>query len=289
MHELIAVAVVLAAAGGGPVTRHDREVARLRAHFAQVDRELAARDVSRLTPAQRHARAIHIARLRAYAAAGVFPRNTRHPGAYVPYFVDDAGTRCAMAFLIEQSGGGAMVARVAARLNYEFIPDIARDREVGDALRGWLEANGLSLEEAARIQPAYGGDPCCTIPDEPPPPAVPAGYKVGSGAVAFSSLSTVAINASLLRLGLSRRAGGWLGLGVGTAGLLLGASALDEGDEYATWRLLNGGLGVIAIGVGLHAIIQHAPASGTRTASRFTGTPLVSPDGRSGVLLRLEF
>ncbi len=288
MHELVVVAVVAAAVGGGPLTRYDREVDRLRAHFAQVDRELTSRDVSHLTSAQRRAREAHIARLRAYAAAGAFPQNTRHPGAYVPYFVDDAGTRCAMAFLIEQSGAGDYVARVATRMNYAYIGAIARDAELGAALREWLDANGLTLDEAARIQPAYNGDPCCTIPDDPPP-AVPTGYKVGSGAAMVTGLTTIALNASLLRLGLSRRTGGWIGLGVGTAGFLLGASALDEGDEYATWRVVNGGIGVVTVGVALHALLSSAPAPATQVASRFSGTPWVAPDGRTGVLLNLTF
>jgi hypothetical protein len=288
MYELVVVAVVVAAVSGGPITRHDREVVRLRAHFAQVDRELTARDVSRLSAAQRRARETHIARLRAYAAAGVFPKNTRHPGAYVPYFVDDVGTRCAMAFLIEQSGAGDYVALVAARMNYAYVGAIARDAELGAALREWLDTNGLMLDEAARIQPAYGGDPCCTIPDDPPA-TVATSYKVGSGAAVVTGLSTIALNASLLRFGLSRRAGGWIGVGVGTAGFLLGASALDNGDEYATWRLLNGGIGVVAVGVGLHALLGSAPAEPTHVASRFTGAPWVAPDGRSGILVNVSF
>lgn len=277
MHELVVIAVVVATVGGG-------EVGRLRAHFAQVDRELTSRDVSHLTPAQRRARETHIARLRSYAAAGVFPKNTRHPGAYVPYFVDDAGTRCAMAFLIEQSGAGDYVARVAARMNYAYIGAIARDVQLGAALHEWLDANGLTLDEAARIQPAYNGDPCCTIDD--PPSAVPTSYKVGSGAAVVTGLTTIALNASLLRLGLSRRTGGWIGLGVGTAGFLLGASALDEGDEYATWRVVNGGIGIMAVGVALHTLLSSAPA---QVASRVSGTPWVALDGRTGVLLNLTF
>ena len=89
----------------------DPEVLRLRRHFAIVERELLARDVSQLAPAQRDARARHIARLRAYARRGVFPKNTDFPDRFVPYFVDRVGTRCAMAHLIEEAGQGAFVAQ----------------------------------------------------------------------------------------------------------------------------------------------------------------------------------
>lgn len=283
MHELIAVAVIVAAVGGQPTTRADREVARLRAHFAQVDRELASADVSHLTGAQRRARATHIARLRVYAAAGRFPQNSHHPGAYVPYFVDDSGTRCAMGYLIEQSGAADFVARVRARLNYQYIAEIARDRELGPALLAWLDASGLSLAEAARIQPSYDGGGCCTI-DPPPAEEVTTSYKVGSGTAVVTGLTSVALNASLFKLGLSRQARGWIGVGVGAAALALGASAIDKGDEYNTLRVVNGSVGAFAAGLGLYALLSRSASSQMASV-----TPLVDPNGRSGVLLNLRF
>ena len=284
MNELIAVAVIVASLGG--------EGTRLRAHFAQLDRELQSRDVSHLTQAQRDARTTHIARLREYAAAGVFPRNTRHPGEFVPYFVDDIGTRCAMAFLIEQSGAGDYVARIAARVNNAYIAEIALDPELGAPLVAWLDANGLSLDEAARIQPAYDGGGCCTIDDPEPPVAT--SYKVGSGATIVTGLSSVVLNASLVQLGVSRRLGGWIGLGVGAAGLALGAAAMDKGDSYSTLRTVNSGVGMLAAGLGLYAILSRPTSVPTTTAvvqdaPRITGAPWVDPDGRSGVMLSLRF
>ena len=288
MNELLVVAVLVAAIGGGqPLNRTDREVTRLQAHFTQVDRGLRARDVSHLTPEQRRARATHIARLRDYAAAGRFPQNTHHPGTYVPYFVDDYGTRCAMAFLIEQSGGGDFVARVQRRSNFAYIDDIASDPELGAELHAWLEANGLSLEEAAAIQPAYGGDPCCVI-DEPE--EVSTSYKVGSAVAFASGLTTVAFNSGLVNLGLSRAASGWIGVAVGGAAMALSASAFDKPEEYNTLRALNAGVGMVAAGFGVYALLRPAaPTATARNESRLTGSPWVAPDGRSGVLLNFRF
>lgn len=292
MNELVAVAVIVAAVSGQPLTRADREVARLQAHFAQVDRELAARDVSHLTPDQRHARATHIARLRSYAATGEFPKNTRHPGAYVPYFVDDSGTRCAMGYLIEQSGHGDFVARVNARRNYAYIADIARDPELGPQLRDWLDANGLSLNEAARIQPAYGPGPCTPsgcLPEEGEP-EVATSYKVGSAVAIVGGLTSVALNTSLVNLGLSRSASGWIGIAAGGAAIALGASALDQPEEYATLVMVNGAVGMLAAGIGVYALLSPAaPTTTARAESRLTGSPWVAPDGRSGVLLNFRF
>src|SRR5262245_11721912 len=133
------------------------EATRLRAHFAQVERELLARDVSVLTPKQREARAELILRLREYAAAGNFPRNEFHPRERVPYFRDAHGNLCAMAFLIAVSGRGDIVDHIARTRNYAYVVDLADE----PGLAGWLEDNGITLQEAARIQPSYDGYPCC--------------------------------------------------------------------------------------------------------------------------------
>ena len=130
-----------------------REVARLRAHFDSVDAELRDASPAGLTAVQRSNRARLIGWLRQYRDAGVFPRNDRFE-APTPIFRDARGTLCAMAYLIERSGRGDLVDRVAATRNYAFIPDLADD----PALVRWLDSAGLSVAEAARIQPSYPGD-----------------------------------------------------------------------------------------------------------------------------------
>ncbi len=56
-----------------------------------------------------------------------------------------------MAHLIEVSGHGDLVQRVAAIRNHAFVRELAGDEELGE----WLRAHGLTLAEAARIQPTY--------------------------------------------------------------------------------------------------------------------------------------
>ncbi|MDC0715769.1 MYXO-CTERM sorting domain-containing protein [Nannocystis bainbridge] len=133
------------------VVAHASERKRLRAHFRAVTAELRARDVSRLSDAQRSARARLVAELERYAAAGRFPHNHVVPGRRVPVFVDRHATRCAMAHLIESTGHAALVARVAASHNLARIHELAGDAE----LRRWLDDYGLSVAEAGRIQPEY--------------------------------------------------------------------------------------------------------------------------------------
>ena len=127
------------------------ENARIRSHLATVESELRATDVSALTPPQRQARLRNLDVLHQYWVHGVFPANTDFPGHFVPYFVDRYGTRCAMAYLIEQSGHADLVARIAATHNNAYVRDLKGDPE----LVTWLRDNGLTAAEAARIQPTY--------------------------------------------------------------------------------------------------------------------------------------
>src|SRR5258708_1065361 len=128
------------------------ETARVRTHLATVEAELRTKDVSALTPAQRQARVRNLDVLHEYWVHAVFPVNTDFPGRRVPYFVDRYGTRCAMAYLIEQAGRGDVVARIAATHNNAYVHDLQDDPE----LTAWLRTNGLTAAEAPRIQPSYG-------------------------------------------------------------------------------------------------------------------------------------
>jgi hypothetical protein len=127
------------------------EVARLRAHFDSVDAELRHAKTLPLTPSQRAARATLIGWLREYRDAGRFPRNDRFSGRAIPYFRDDHGALCAMAYLIERSGRPDLVDRIARTRNNALIAELAND----PALRAWLDSVGLHVTEAARIQPTY--------------------------------------------------------------------------------------------------------------------------------------
>ena len=69
----------------------------------------------------------------------------------MPFFRDGHGARCAMAYLIERSGRRDLVDRIALTRNNAFIAELATD----PALRVWLDSVGVSVTEAARIQPAY--------------------------------------------------------------------------------------------------------------------------------------
>ncbi len=201
----------------------DSEVDRLQKHFATVEQELLVRDVSDLTEAQRAARQRNIEVLREYAHAGVFPHNHDF-SERTPYFRDEHGTLCAMAYLIERSGRGDLVDKVERTANNAYIPELARDPE----LLAWLDENGLTVAEAARIQPAYG-----PMPPEEAPKNGPA-YEIASagatlasgGAITWTLLSNPRIDGYLPGLVAT-------GVGLGDLALAIVGAVRDSNDEMS--------------------------------------------------------
>ena len=127
------------------------ETDRIRLHFSRVLERVSAVDTGALTAEQRGARAARLRDLAAYAEAGVFPRNPDFDDRAMPYFIGDDGAYCAMAWLLASDGEDALARRVAATDPNVFVADLALDPEFG----AWLDRNGLTLVEAAHIQPSY--------------------------------------------------------------------------------------------------------------------------------------
>jgi hypothetical protein len=129
--------------------RAERERARVRTHLRGALAAAAAspRELPRPVRARRERLLAH---LDAYIDAERYPVNDvlREP---TPIFVDRRGNRCAVAALLEATGEGALVDRVAARRNLARVRDLVDD----PALVAWLAHHGLTAAEAARIQPAY--------------------------------------------------------------------------------------------------------------------------------------
>jgi hypothetical protein len=243
------------------------EVARLRAHFDSVDVELRQANVAHLTAAQRAARATLVGWLREYRDAGTFPQNDRFPDRSVPFFRDSYGVLCAMAYLIDRSGRGDIVEHVAATRNNGFIPELADDPE----LVAWLDSTGLSVGEAARIQPSYGPIP---TPDDD---AVSTDYAITSILVSGAALTTVGLN-----LIDPNRSTGWAGVLAGSAGIIAGAVNLDGSggtDKVAAANMIVGS-GAVALGV--YRLVSTRPV-GTSV------TPMMSPTSGMGLAVHTSF
>ena len=224
---------------------HEREAVRLRAHFDSVDAELREHDVLRLSPDQKSSRATIMGWLREYREAGEFPRNDRFQHLAMPFFRDSRGVLCAMAYLIDRSGRGDLVDRVAATRNNAFITELADDPELG----AWLDSVGLTLSEAARIQPQYGGTGGIAEED------VDAGYAVSSVLVSGASLATLGLN----MFGPSRSTG-TAGVLVGSMSAIAGAVNLDGNNGTQTVAAANIIIGSAAIAAGVYRLINRRPA-----------------------------
>ena len=147
----LAVIAFAGTAASRTVPHADREVARIHAHFDSVLIELQARDVTTLSAVQRARRAELVTTLRAYNARAIFPHNYDFAQP-TPYFIDrKTGTLCAVAHLMESTGRRDLVDRIAGANNNVWVAELAGD----SAVATWLDAQGITLAEAARIQVPY--------------------------------------------------------------------------------------------------------------------------------------
>lgn len=184
---------------------------RIAAHLRGAEAQLIARSDAHahLPPAVRRVRAWLIGELRRYRLAGRFPRNYSHDSR-TPVFIDEHGTRCAMAHLLELVGAHELVQRVARTANTARIVDLARDPE----LLRWLAAMGLTVAEAARIQPTY-----CKAPRT----------ACWCGEFAGQEFHAV-VSATMLERDAGGGPRGWFRIDA-----VLGGSGVTVGEERAYW------------------------------------------------------
>lgn len=91
-------------------------------------------------------REVQIARLQAYADAGVFPHNTTSVPA-LHMFKDDAGRRCAVSELVHEDGHDDLVDATVATHNDLAIADVHEG-----PMMDWILSSGFTQEELVRIQ-----------------------------------------------------------------------------------------------------------------------------------------
>ena len=96
------------------------------------------------------ARRVQLRRLAAYRDRGTFPLNEGQAAHAAPIFVDRHGMACAVGHLMRCSGRADDVDSIAKHNNLVYVPDAAQG-----AVAAWVLTSGLTLEEAALIQPGY--------------------------------------------------------------------------------------------------------------------------------------
>lgn len=247
-----------------PASFMERERERIRTHLRRVEAQLRSADPVGLTPRQFHNRLRHLAVLREYAERGEFPRNLDHPGELVPYFVDDRGVHCAVAYLIHRDGRDDLVRRIAENRNNATIAELADDAE----LVAWLAEAGLTAEDAGRLQPAYcgfqGDVPFPCVP--PPPDAADGTISARYGATSMAAAALGGLSTGLTLAGETGSRSRWvgaLGTAAGVAGLGLGAYGLAEGGDVRTVGALSAAVGLLSTYVGVRVLLgEPRPGSG---------------------------
>lgn len=153
---LVACLSLTLTAQAAPSTPSQTEPTTLVAsHLDTVLRELAAADTHGLDTSLAARRAHFIEVLSAYRARGEFPQNDRYADRLVTIFVDDRGVHCAMGYLMAEDGRADLVAAIRAAKNTGTVWELAADPTLGPEIGAWLATTGLTLFEAARIQPSY--------------------------------------------------------------------------------------------------------------------------------------
>ena len=225
-----------------PDTPRSAEVKRLKAHFDSVDAELKSGSVVPLTSVQRARRAKLTSWLRDYRNAGRFPVNDRFDSP-TPFFRDSKGTLCAMAYLIDRSGRTDIVDKVEATRNTAYIAELADD----PALIAWLDSSGLSVAEAARIQPSYEG-----FPDDPPSRGrVDGDFALAAVGLGGASLATTAVNVVK-----PSYVSGVLGILAGAVSIGIGADNFDRNRATDRVAMATVGLGALSLGAGVYGLLD---------------------------------
>jgi hypothetical protein len=195
-------------------------------------------------------------------------------------FRDEHRTLCAMGYLIASTGRTNIVDDVARHNNYAYIPQLAGDLR----LQSWLDSTGLTVQEAARIQPAYGGP--CLCPVSPPPSGSQASaeYFVASG-IALGVNTFVSIRNLAPRDMTARqlRRNAITGLVTGSGQVVLGAFVLDRRGADLASGVANVAIGAAAIGTSAWRLRHLPPASvAARSVSLL---PFLDADHRAGLIV----
>ena len=264
---------------------YEQEVERIRIHFDSVLNELRSADVSHLSRDQQATRSERIATLASYRDRGVFPHNHDFAESWMPYFVDHRGVLCAVAYLLQSSGRRDIVDRVAAADNNVWVADLAGDRE----FESWLDASGLTLAEAARIQVPY-----IETREEPSASsfnAINTGAAILAGGLGLYSIAWNAGDVKRGNVGVRTA----LGFTAGALGLAVAASRADaDGGDMAV-GIAAGTIGLGSAFMATRTVIGRrylARQAAAEKASTLSMAPTVTTSGGQmapGVAFNLKF
>ena len=219
------------------------EVLRIKTHLAYVEKLLRKKDVSNLTLELQAKRRHLLDLLNDYRTTGIFPRNYDYAEKRVPCFIDKDGKICAVGYLIEQTEDRQFAEQINNRYKYDKISAM-NDHSVDS----WIATNGLTKEECAMIQPAYGPTPICTYNH------ITTAYGISSSVFGVFNLSLNTLNGIQIAKGIHSRAVPVIGLITGAGQITLGAAMFPNeqngwdgnytNESQKTLSMVNIGLGI---------------------------------------------
>lgn len=125
----------------------DKEL--IQAHLTNVLAILKDNSVDHLNADQYAKRLELIEVLDGYRIRGLFPQNY-YREERIPVFIDEHNTHCAVGYLLKYTGHEMVAKRIAKSNNYAWVKEIQ-----DEALPGWQEFSGFTIEELKLIQGAY--------------------------------------------------------------------------------------------------------------------------------------
>jgi hypothetical protein len=266
-----------------PFAQFTPEQVRIQRHLEKAEAFMRQNDAMRtilLTPSQKLARETQVKRLAQYRERGVFPRNHHALGALpTPIFRDKDGTLCAMGYLVWESGQHVIVNDVAQGRNLGYLHEIATDARLTE----WLAENGLTLEEAARIQPTYchENNSCDRSIDQG------TGFLIAF--VTAHSLLSIPVN-ELIHDRYTRNFRGNWGIASGFLTKAAGIGVLSYGKEGILPGLLLFGIGAQAYKMGQNAFHEGRNPEKPKISSSVTVSPTFERrQGRSNAGIMATF
>lgn len=225
------------------------ENVRIKTHLAYVEKLLRKHEPGNLNKPLKANRFKLLEKLHTYWVAGKFPKNYDHPNERRPCFIDKDGNICAVGFLIQQTAGPELANKINAAHQYDRIFDMKTPE-----LLAWVNSSGLTLEECAMIQPAYGPTPSFNYN------YISTGYGVSSAILGGTNLSLSALNLTQIAQESGSKVVPVLGLASGVGSVLLGVANLENEEQvgfgmYPNTNESKKALSMLNIGLGTSTIV----------------------------------
>lgn len=227
---------------------------RIRTHLEYVENLLRNKSVSQLSIDLQTQRKHLLDLIHDYWTKGNFPKNYDYTDKRKPCFIDKDGNICAVGYLIEQTTSRKVAIEINSKHKYEEL--LYMNEKVID---NWVLTSGLTKEECAMIQPAYGGSPTPTpiYNDNHITPA----YGLSSSIIGGLNLSLNAVNGIQIGKGTTNKSVAIIGLISGIGQVTLGAAMFPiEQTNYGTNTTNESQktLSMINIGLGTTTMILSA-------------------------------